>query len=61
MINKTDLESIKNLYFEARDAYNPENSDHSHLKESLLEVAGILHREKVIDDGFYALECEALE
>lgn len=61
MIYKADLESIKNLYFEARCVYNPENSDHSHLKESLEEVAAFLHKEKIFDNGFYNLEYEFYE
>lgn len=60
-MDKQDLTTLKNLYYQAKDAFNSENSDHNHLRDALIDVAAILYREGEMDAGVYYAECESLE
>jgi len=60
-MEKAELEILKNLYWQAKDAYNPDDSDHNHLKEALIDALGLLQKYGAIDDGQYYIECESFE
>ena len=59
-MSKQELSIIKALYQEAFDAYDPNNSDHQHLSEALQDAGELLHKYEALDDGQYAIYCEAL-
>lgn len=60
-MTKEELRIVYDLFFQARDAFEKDNSDHRHLAEALLETVGLLHTYKLIDDGLYAAECDFLD
>lgn len=43
-LSESDIASINSLCNEARDAYNPDNSDHKHLNEAIKNASEILKK-----------------
>lgn len=47
-VNQRDRDVFKSLLFEALDAFNPHDPDHTHFREAIEDPAVILHTWGVI-------------